>query len=171
MNTYTPQPGTIPAKVVAYLHGKPPGYQASAAEICEAIGQDPLLPLSNFVGSARKHGILKCERALGQRYMLWSLGDGTPEPGPADNEAEKPLHPAPSTAASPFEKLLPAARGNTQTHQTQGASTLLGQREVFTVGVDECGGLHITRGNLSLTLTASQSKLVARVAAAMEPAC
>ena len=90
--TYTPQPGTIPAKVIAYLRE-----QASAgrewvpgAELADHIGQPAVSPylLTPFNCGAIK----RRPGSIDRRQTEYALGDGTPHPKP---EPDEPLNPPP----------------------------------------------------------------------------
>jgi len=113
--SYTPQPGTFPARVVEYLRSLPAGAERSSAELAEALGQEnvmvaPMLAHGRAVGAvrARKEG----------RLLYWSLGDGTPPAAPLDNVPDEPLHPAPAIpkkAAVVFPAPIPSAAARAPT--------------------------------------------------------
>lgn len=81
--SYKPQPGTIAARVFAYLETLPPGTEKSSAELGEVVGQD-----ANAIGTA-----LAYPRSLGAievrkrgHLCFWSLATDdapvTPDPSP-----------------------------------------------------------------------------------------
>ena len=95
--SYTPQPGTIPARVIAYLHEQARVGRAwvPSAEVSEHVGQPAVSP---YMEAALNHGAVR-KRAVAQNKRLseYSFGDGTPLPAPADMEADMPLRVEPIT--------------------------------------------------------------------------
>lgn len=89
---YVPQPGTIPAKVLAYLQAQPPGTELASRPLLEAIGAEAAGGLHNYLHCAVNAGALVCrQRPDNRRMLLWSLGDGTPlvqdePPAPLKND-------------------------------------------------------------------------------------
>lgn len=73
---YTPQPGTIPAKFIEYLKAQPPGQAVSTAVVLDAIGQPELKSIRTYMLSAIGAGVVHCERQVGERGLMWSLGAG-----------------------------------------------------------------------------------------------
>lgn len=75
--TYTPLPGSVPARAVAHFKTLPDGAELCSAELAEAIGQEPAL-LAPCLQHARKMGVLVVARKLetgGPRGALfWRLG-------------------------------------------------------------------------------------------------
>lgn len=95
---YVPQPGTIPAKVVAYLKAqKAAGKEwVPAAELAEHIGQPDIAP---YMVAPKKHGLIVARKRWDNlRLSEYALADGKPLPGPADQEAEEPLDEKPRGA-------------------------------------------------------------------------
>lgn len=94
---YTPQPGTIPHKVITYLQaqadlGRP---WVPAAELAEHVGQSAVAP---YLLAPMKHGAVKSRKKLDDlRLSEYALGDGKPLPVPKDHEPDEPLAPAPRT--------------------------------------------------------------------------
>ena len=80
---YTPQPGTIPHRVVKYLRRMQPGECIATAPLADELDVSPssILPC---MGAAVRGGLVKRESING--LVHWSLGDGTPPP--ADTDAE-----------------------------------------------------------------------------------
>lgn len=90
--SYTPQPGTIPAKAIEWLRAQPPGAEVSSAELAEAIGADTSSIIPCLV-TPRQHGIVKSSHRPGNKRLLyWSLGDGTLMEKPHDYVPDEPLH-------------------------------------------------------------------------------
>lgn len=111
--SYTPQPGTIPHRVIEFLKQQPRGVEFSSAHLAEAIGHDGA-SIAIYLAAALEHGVLKGEKRVpplgGQKTYFWSLGDGTPLPKPDDYVPDEPLKPrnasmpaapAPAPAAPP----------------------------------------------------------------------
>ena len=110
--SYTPQPGTIPHRVIEFLKQQPPGMEFSTYALADAIGHAGA-SLSMYLSTALEHGALKSEKRVpplgGQKTSFWSLGDGTPLPKPVDYEPDEPLpqrNPSKPAAAA----LAPAAQ-------------------------------------------------------------
>lgn len=81
--TYTPQPGTIPHRVVEHLRELAdlfPRREPSTAEMCEALDIDSA-GVTAFMRPAREHGLVHCRKkqATG-KLLFWRMGDGTPDP-------------------------------------------------------------------------------------------
>jgi len=102
--TYTPQPGTIPYRVIEYLKIQPRGLEFSSAALAEAIGHDGA-GLRSCLAIPLEHGALKADKRVpplgGKATLFWSLGDGTPLPKPDDYEPDQPLSKPPTMAAAP----------------------------------------------------------------------
>lgn len=81
---YEPQPGTIPHRAYAWLRsmrqcGDEGPFPTSV--LCDAIGVDSW-GFAPFMRPAREHGIVHTSRRPGRGLaLLWSLGDGKPDPG------------------------------------------------------------------------------------------
>lgn len=90
--TYSPPAGTIPHKVIEFLRSKPAGFEASTAELAEAIGQENL-SLSPYLVAAREHGVLKTDKRSptpgAQHTLFWSLGGEFITAKPADPQPKK----------------------------------------------------------------------------------
>lgn len=107
--SYTPQPGTFPARVIDYLRSLPAGAERSSVELADELDQDRTVVV-NLLTYPRKHGALRARRQ--GNLMFWSLGDGTPEALPHDYEPDEPLSSAarqPSMAAAPTAAVTPKA--------------------------------------------------------------
>lgn len=96
---YTPEPGTVPAKVVAHFQERPDLYEMSSAELASAFS----IPVKNISGTLAKpvaHGLLAVRRQGRQCY--YRKGDGRPvapvfslaAPLPSDQPAA-PMAPTP----------------------------------------------------------------------------
>ncbi|OWQ92012.1 hypothetical protein CDN99_06550 [Roseateles aquatilis] len=111
---YTPQPGTIPFRALAYLRTQPLGKKYSTGELAEAIDVDPL-SMGPCLMTAVTAGLISRTKAPGQRWRQWSLGTGAPAAAPApaaDADAEDPADFTPNapraTAPSANEAALQA---------------------------------------------------------------
>lgn len=80
---YTPQPGTIPHRVIEYLRRAAPGTSIATAPLADEldVSSSSILPC---MGPAIRDGLVKRERVDG--IIHWSLGDGTPPPAAPDAE-------------------------------------------------------------------------------------
>jgi len=99
---YVPQPGTIPAKVVAHLKAQPPGTEMASRPLMEAIGAEVSGGLNNYLQCAVQGGVLACRPHPDDvRTQLWSLGDGVP----LERADDKPARSVPATpGAAPTGK-------------------------------------------------------------------
>lgn len=101
---YTPQPGTIPAKVCAFLEGQRflGRKWVPLAEIEDAVDQSGLSP---FLVAPLRHGVLvRRHKPENLRLSEYALGDGTPLPLAADHDEDDDRDPppaAPTTAPKP----------------------------------------------------------------------
>lgn len=91
MLIYKTQPGTLPHRVVELLR-RHPGSEFATVEICDELDADPT-SFCTSMATAKRHGVLRCRKIPGRagNQLFWSLGDGTPEPRPADYEPDKPF--------------------------------------------------------------------------------
>lgn len=108
MKPYSPQPGTIPHRVIEHLKTLPPGTELASAVLAEIIGQETRQMAACLV-YPRKHGVLVMRQHEDGNHV-WSLGNGMPTPPPEDNEPDEPLHPVPKMPkkpASPFDLRKP----------------------------------------------------------------
>lgn len=104
---YSPQPGTIPARVCDYLkaQAKAGRQWIPAVEIEDWLDQTPL---SAYISRAVEAGLIrKRQMEFDRRCAEYSVGDGTPLPEPTDREPDEPLHDKPPTprrvqAATPW---------------------------------------------------------------------
>lgn len=97
---YIPQPGTIPARVVAYLHEQLSlGRQwVPSVELAEHVGQETVTP---YLDTPVQRGCLIKRMVHGYRRRAeYALGDGQPLRKPADLEPDEPLHPVPKALAA-----------------------------------------------------------------------
>lgn len=108
--SYTPQPGTIPARVVEYLRSQVPLRRqwVPGAELAEHVGQAHISPYLKV--AINEGAVLRRPSPLDARLSEYALGDGVPSARPHDLEPDKPLHsvpPRPSTtlvsSANPFQ--------------------------------------------------------------------
>lgn len=91
MNSYTPQPGTTPFRVIAHLQTLPAGTELTTAQLCDALGRDDPNGFSTCMLAAARSGLVKQARRPGSRLAYWSLGNGNlaQEAAPAaDDDAE-----------------------------------------------------------------------------------
>lgn len=95
--TYTPQPGTIPARVIAYLNQLPPGTELATAVLAEAVEVIPSA-VQATLGAPMKHGAVICTKRDGINY--WRLGAGIPA---AHLQASEP------DDAPVIQRVIPAA--------------------------------------------------------------
>lgn len=88
--SYTPQPGTVPHRAIAYLEKQPAGTEFSTAALCEELGVDTD-GFSTSMGLARKAGLVRARKE--GRLLFWSLGEGQPEendpPPSVDEDAQQ----------------------------------------------------------------------------------
>lgn len=98
---YTPQPGTIPAKVIAYLRSEASNngrMWIPLAELEEVVDQTGLSP---YLVIPIKHGVVQKRWLDGNRRLTeYALGDGKPLPTPEDHEPDEPLKPISTTPAT-----------------------------------------------------------------------
>lgn len=95
--TYAPQPGTIPAKVIAYMQAQARAGRewVSLAELETAVDQTGLSP---YLVIPTKHGALQKRWLDGNRRLTeYAIGDGKPLPAPEDHEADEPVARTPIT--------------------------------------------------------------------------
>lgn len=100
-NPYIPQPGTIPAKVLAYMQAQAHAGRewVSLAELETAVDQTGLSP---YLVIPTKHGALQKRWLDGNRRLTeYAIGDGKPLPTPEDHEADEPAKPSPSITPKP----------------------------------------------------------------------
>lgn len=158
---YTPQPGTIPARVIAYLQTLPTGTYLSSAALCEELGIEMSF-LASSLSRPRSLGAVVSRTVPGnKRNLEWSIGDGTPLPLPADHEPDEPLQkPAAEASPQPKPTISPAP-----------AMPRLGdfkptQRDMskhFLAGVFTDGSLLIEHGGIAITLNPTQAAQIARL--------
>lgn len=90
---YTPQPGTIPARVIEILSAHP-GRQFSTAELGELLG-NAVPSLTTIMAAAIEHGaVVRSQHPEDLRLVMWSLGSGVPVPRQRDSEDDEPEAPA-----------------------------------------------------------------------------
>lgn len=87
--SYTPQPGTIPAKVIARLRLTP------KERITNAVMADSLDIMPGAIETAMcpavRAGLVRCRKAGGA--VFWWLGDGVPLEVEVDEPEEQPAPP------------------------------------------------------------------------------
>lgn len=82
---YTPQPGTIPARVIAHLETLPPGTFVSTVVLGKLL-DIPMVLLSTFLEVLRLQGVLVERRSkVGSRAREWALCDCKLLPLPDDH--------------------------------------------------------------------------------------
>lgn len=89
MTTYEPQPGTVAAKVLAYLRSQPAGTELANAPLAEAIGSD-IGGLGPYLAPAVAHGALVRRKSADSRLVYWSLGNGIPPRADDDLDDDPP---------------------------------------------------------------------------------
>ena len=99
---YIPQPGTIPAKVIAYLQEQAQlgRHWVPAAELADHIGQPAVSP---YLATPMEHGALIRRSPTGNRNLQeYAIGDGVPLPRPADPEDDdKPIRISSKVSTTP----------------------------------------------------------------------
>lgn len=88
--SYQPQPGTIPHRAISFLQKQDAGTELAAAVICEDLGIDTN-SFSVCMKPAREAGLVRTRKE--GRLLIWSLGDGTPDLPPRDEEEVDPALP------------------------------------------------------------------------------
>lgn len=83
MIVYVPQPGTIPARVIAYFQAQPAGTELSTAALADTLDLQ-LSSLASCLEFAVKHDVLIREKRDGRLY--WRLGAGAPAAAPIDDD-------------------------------------------------------------------------------------
>lgn len=81
--TYIPQPGTIPARALAYFQAQPPGHTLSSAVLADELDVNRN-GMKAVLAHALLGGALKCEKREGLNF--YSLGDGQRLPRDIDDE-------------------------------------------------------------------------------------
>lgn len=110
MPTYTPQPGTIPAKVIAFLADKPLGQWFPTAQVLEAIGQPAdWNGLNTCMAIALDHDAVRKDishhEGTARKVAMWARGPNAPTvqqlaaPVPPPRFAPPAPAPAPAAAA------------------------------------------------------------------------
>lgn len=105
---YIPQPGTIPAKAIAYLQEQADVYGRrwiSQAELEASIGQEGLSPY--LLVPVARGALIKRRIASDKRLTEYALGDGTPERRPDDLEPDEPLNAVPKLPVIPAVPATP----------------------------------------------------------------
>lgn len=82
--TYTPQPGTIPARALAYFQAQPEGHTLSTVVLADELDVNPN-GMKAILMHALLAGALKCEKRDGLNF--YSLGDGKRLPRDEDDES------------------------------------------------------------------------------------
>lgn len=99
--SYTPLPGSIPARVVAYLQDQAQAGRQwlPGGELADLIGEPSI---ANYLGAPLKYGCVTRRSVKGNlRMMEYALGDGTPPAAPADLEADVPMHDSSAIRSAP----------------------------------------------------------------------
>lgn len=91
--SYTPQPGTVPHRVLAYLRALPDGIRPSTVELAEALSVDPAvvtatMPAALRDGQVQRHPFTT---ASGRASYRWTAVVGQPAPkAPAEVDDDPP---------------------------------------------------------------------------------
>lgn len=91
--TYTPQPGTVPHRAIAYLKALPEGIRPSTVELAEALSVDPAVVTATMPPALR---VGKVERfpfvtAAGRASYRWAAGSSDAAPAaPAEVDDDPP---------------------------------------------------------------------------------
>lgn len=89
---YAVQPGTIPYRVVQFLHEQAAlgRHWVPAAEVSEHVGQKAVSP---YLEAPMRYGVLvRRPMKHNGRLVEYALGDGKALPPPADHEPDEALH-------------------------------------------------------------------------------
>jgi hypothetical protein len=105
--TYTPQPGTIPHRVIAWLRRQPVGEEFAGPVIADKLDLAESGGLVACMAAAVRAGLVTSRKRPGERMLYWSLGDGKALPKPAEDEPDEPLSKAPTTLPDPSKWRLP----------------------------------------------------------------
>lgn len=100
--TNTPQPGTIPARAIAWMQAQPPGSSFAAAVLADALDIDRNV-ISPILQWPVKKGAILVEKREGRLY--WSL----PISGQAAAPAAAPPDDDEHDDAPPVQRIVPAA--------------------------------------------------------------
>jgi hypothetical protein len=118
--SYTPLPGSVPARAVAHLNTLPEGTELCTAELAEAIGHAPS-SVNACLDLARRHGVLMVRLGQGngpRPPLMWRLGTALDQLQAAqanaaekktqqqEHEAEKAQDVKPSATPTPGPQLL-----------------------------------------------------------------
>jgi hypothetical protein len=158
---YTPQPGTIPARVIDYLKTLPPGTHLSSAALCEELDIE-ISFLSSSLQRPRTMGAVVSRPVPGnKRNLEWAIGDGTPLPPPPDHEPDEPLQaPVVKRELSPKREVL---RSQPLPKLSDFKPTQRDMSDHFLAGVFTDGSLLIEHGGIAITLNPKQAAQIARL--------
>jgi hypothetical protein len=152
---YTPQPGTIPARVIKHLQTLPPGTFVSTAALSELLDIQ-LYSVASSLAHPRSMGVVVSRHTESNRRALeWALGDGKPLPLPDDYEPEEPLHTHRNHVPQRTPLALPMLG---HSHPTDSESS-----DHFRAGVFTDGSLLIEIRSVVITLNPTQAAQVARL--------
>lgn len=110
MTTYTPEPGTVAFRVLAYLETLPAGAEIMTSALAEALGLEGknLIPCLETALAAGR--IFRRQRDTHVRSPFWwSLTDYSAIP-----KAERPVLEVPQVAAKPRRKRIPEGQASQQ---------------------------------------------------------
>lgn len=88
MNTYTPQPGSVPARVLEYLRSFADGDEFPTGTLCKALDVSSA-SLITSLETAKRNDLVRAHKA--GKTTMWSLGDGSrvaAPPAPPDFKAQ-----------------------------------------------------------------------------------
>lgn len=163
--SYTPQPGTFPARAVEFFKSKPTGFEMSSAELAEELGQ-PAVHVAPLLAHARERGAVSARKD--GKLIYWSLGDNVPivreRDEPLHAEGERQTKPR-TTLAQEFASMREAMA---EKKPKQAQQRKAKHSADFRAGLFTDGSLQIEIGGETVHLNAEQvsqiAKLLARAA-------
>lgn len=165
---YNPQPGTIPARVIAHLESLPPGTFVSTAELSELLDIQLYSVASSLAHPRSLGAVVSRHTASNRRALEWALGDGTTPATNADDEPEEPLLtkagqlrtrgplPPPQLLRMPAAPPLAQWRDDLKPSEREAS-------DHFRAGIFTDGSMRIEHGNTAITLNPTQAAQVARL--------
>jgi hypothetical protein len=85
--SYTPQPGTLPARALEWFRAQPPGAMVATAVLAEFLGVDQM-QIHGSLQYPRDQGAFVSEKREGRVY--WGLGTGAPAASDEDEDTDTP---------------------------------------------------------------------------------
>jgi len=175
---YATQPGTIPHRAVEALKALGPGAELSNAELADQLDVNPF-SLIPCLAIPRKRGALKARRDETRHGwpVMWSIGNGIPEPvaqdpedGAAEDDPPKPKIVASDVAqrvqTSAFPGLTAATVNIPESIATNNVAIEVQKTRApgyFYCGLDLQGNLIITDGEEEIRFSAVKDELIGRV--------